>query len=103
MTKQLRAKYRKRPYGNNVFDRYPPGGEDVIRLCDLCERLERLVRDCQRQLPTDQQNEIERRLWAAGALDAKVTIWTPQAKDLREFLSLGGNREMIECQTRDLL
>ena len=61
-TKHYREKYGKRPYGSNLFDRYPPGGADVNRLCDAVDRLTLLVRDMQRAVPADMQNEIERRM-----------------------------------------
>jgi hypothetical protein len=64
-TRGLRLKYLHKPYGSGLFSRRPPGGDDVIQLCDLCDRLESIVRDCQRRLPNEQQNEIEGRLWAA--------------------------------------
>ena len=63
-TKRFRDKYAKRQYGSNLFDRYPPGGVDVIRLCDAVDRLTRLVREIQAELPTDLQNEVERKLWS---------------------------------------
>ena len=62
-TQQYREKYKKRPFGNNLFDRFPPGGADVYRLCDAIDRLQQLVRDIQVKLPTDDQNEVESRLW----------------------------------------
>jgi len=62
-TRTFREKYKKRPYGSDLFDRYPAGGEDVIRLCDTVDRLMRLVREIQAELPTDGQNEVERKLW----------------------------------------
>ena len=55
-----------KPYGDGIFSRRPPGGEDVIRLCNLCDRLETLVRQCQHQLPADKQDEIETQLWSVG-------------------------------------
>lgn len=60
-TKPFREKYAKRKQGRNMA--YPPGGADVNRLCDAVERLMRLVREIQTELPTDGQNEVERRLW----------------------------------------
>lgn len=60
-TKPFREKYAKREHGRNMA--YPPGGADVHLLCDAIERLTRLVRDMQAGLPTDVQNEVERRLW----------------------------------------
>jgi hypothetical protein len=65
LTRHMREKYRSKSYGNGLFNRRPPGGEDVIRVCDLADRLEQIVRTMQHQLPTDQQNEIERQLWSA--------------------------------------
>lgn len=59
---QMRKKYAKRSYPSG--QRYPPGRKDVLRLCDLAQHLETIVRDLQRALPADQQNEIERKLWA---------------------------------------
>ena len=61
ITKPYRKRYAKRPHGRSMA--YPPGGEDVLRLCDAVDRLQRLVRDIQRELPVDRQNEVERRLW----------------------------------------
>jgi hypothetical protein len=63
-TKAIRHKYRTRSYGSEIFNRYPPGGADVHQLCDTIDGLVALVRHAQHQLPTEQQNEIERRLWA---------------------------------------
>jgi hypothetical protein len=60
-TKPFRDKYAKRVHGRNLS--YPAGGADVHRLCNAVDRLTRLVRDLQAELPTDQQNEVERRLW----------------------------------------
>lgn len=60
-TKPFRDKYAKREHGRNLA--YPPGGADVHRLCDAVDRLTRLVREMQADLPTDGQNEVERRLW----------------------------------------
>ena len=60
-TAEYRVKYAKRPHGRNMA--YPPGGRDVIRLCDGVDALKRLIRDIQMELPTDRQNEVERRLW----------------------------------------
>jgi hypothetical protein len=62
-TKAYRKKYARRQYGNNLFDRYPPGGADVIRLCDTVDALTAIVRDCQRRMCAEDQNEIERKLW----------------------------------------
>lgn len=69
ITTRLRAKYKARPYGRDlIFNRLPPGGEDVLRLCKLADDLESLVRDLQRRAPdTETQNEIERRLWSLSA------------------------------------
>ena len=66
VTTALRAKYSKRTTAAGQL-RHAPGGEDVLRLCEICENLEQIIRHAQHQLPTDQQNEIERRLWAADA------------------------------------
>ena len=60
-TDEYRVKYAKRPHGRNTA--FPPGGRDVIRLCNAVDDLKRLVRDIQLNLPTDRQNEVERRLW----------------------------------------
>ena len=65
-TKTLRHKYRKRFYDYGISNRYPPGGADVHQLCDAVDGLVALVRHAQHQLPTEQQNEIEQRLWAMG-------------------------------------
>jgi len=64
-TTTLRAKYKKRLTSAGQL-RHAPGGADVLRLCDLCDRLEQIIRHAQRQLTTEQQNEIDRMLWAAG-------------------------------------
>lgn len=60
-TRQYREKYAKRQHGRNMA--HPPGGADVMRLCDAVDRLTRLVREIQAELPTDGQNEVERKLW----------------------------------------
>ena len=65
-TTALRGKYAQRRTSAGKL-RHAPGGEDVLHLCDLCDRLEQIVRHAQHQLTTEQQNEIERRLWAADA------------------------------------
>ena len=62
-TRPYREKYAKRHYGSNLFNRYPPGGADVIRLCDAVDRLTKIIRECQAELPTDAQNDVERKLW----------------------------------------
>lgn len=68
MTKELRHKYRPRPFGRDmIFDRLPPGGADVLRLCSMVDSLEALIREMQHKLPTDDQNSIERRLWIIDA------------------------------------
>lgn len=59
----LRSKYARRPTSAAQL-RHAPGGEDVLRLCDKCDQLEQIIRHAQHQLPTEQQNEIERRLLA---------------------------------------
>jgi hypothetical protein len=46
-TRPFRKKYKKRHYGSNLFDQYPAGGADVIRLCDAVDRLTRIVREIQ--------------------------------------------------------
>lgn len=58
----LRTKYAKRRTAAGQL-RHAPGGEDVLRLCNICDRMEAIIRYAQAQLPTDQQNEIEKRLW----------------------------------------
>lgn len=35
-------------------------------------------------------------------LSVRSIVWTPPAKDLREFVRLGGTRELIEAETRNL-
>lgn len=65
-TKSLRIKYTKRQTLAGQI-RHAPGGEDVLRLCDICDQLEQIIRHAQHQLPTEQQNEIERKLWAVDA------------------------------------
>lgn len=68
ITQRLREKYRARPYGRDrIFDRLPPGGEDVLRLCKLADDLEALVRKLQHHLDTDGQNEVERNLWSLSS------------------------------------
>lgn len=63
-TNAYRVKYARRPHARGV-SALPAGGADVLRLCEAVDALMRLVRDIQRQLPTDEQNAIERRLWMA--------------------------------------
>ena len=63
-TAEYRVKYAKRPHGKNMA--YPPGGRDVIRLCDCVDALILLVREMQIDLPTDRQNDVERKLWIYG-------------------------------------
>jgi len=60
-TTVYRRKYAKRQRGALIA--YPAGGQDVYRLCQSVDSLERLVREIQRELPTDRQNDVERRLW----------------------------------------
>ena len=60
-TRSYRKKYAKREHGHNMA--YPPGGADVIRLCDAVDQLLAIVRDIQMILPTEGQNDVERRLW----------------------------------------
>ena len=67
ITRTMREKYKPRQYGSGVFDRKPPGGEDVTRLCDVADRLEGIVRAMQHKLTTEQQNEIERMFWNVEA------------------------------------
>ena len=62
-TKSYRKKYAKKSFGKDVFFRHPPGGADVIRLCDAVDRLIQIVREIQFDLPTEEQNEVERKLW----------------------------------------
>ena len=63
----MREKYKPRQYAGGVFDRYPPGGGDVTRLCDVVDRLEGIVRSMQHKLDKEQQNEIEKMLWNVEA------------------------------------
>lgn len=66
LTKCMREKYRAKQIGSSIFDRRPAGGNDVVLLCDAVDRLESLVRDLQRRTENaDEQNRIERELWAA--------------------------------------
>lgn len=62
VTRRLREKYQMRPYGSQGHYRYPAGGEDIVRLCDLADDLLVIVRWAQRKLPVEQQNEMERKL-----------------------------------------
>ena len=61
-TVEYRLKYAKKKHGRGHMA-YPPGGRDVIRLCDGVDALKQLISDIQMDLPTDRQNEVERRLW----------------------------------------
>lgn len=66
LTKRMREKYRAKQIGGGLFDRRPAGGNDVVSLCDAVDRLESLVRDLQRRVESaEEQNRIERELWAA--------------------------------------
>ena len=62
LTQQMRLKYQRRTLANGI-ERLPPGGNDVLLLCDHAEALERIIREIQTKLTTAEQNEVERRLW----------------------------------------
>ena len=64
LTREMRDKYAMRPYKQEQY-RYPAGGEDIVRLCELADDLLEIVRWAQCNLPTEQQQEIERKLWLA--------------------------------------
>lgn len=71
-THELRDKYAARR-GSTVGSRgwTPAGSRDVLRLCNYADDLLELLRWAQRQLPADQQQEIERKLWDARNKEAK--------------------------------
>lgn len=60
-TKKLRAKYAKKKTRNGVMQ-FPAGGQDVYELCDAVDSLRGLLRDIQRRVPIELQNEIETRM-----------------------------------------
>lgn len=59
-TKPYRQKYEKRKHGRTIA--HPPGGGDVIRLCDAVDSLIQLVREIQAELPINAQAEVQRKL-----------------------------------------
>lgn len=65
-TCELREKYATRR-GPMVNSRgwTPAGSRDVLRLCEYADDLLEIVRWAQRQLPAEQQREVEAKLWAA--------------------------------------
>ena len=56
IVKELRANYER-------AGKVRPNTGDVLKLCDVCELLEALVRDFQHDSPTERQNDVER--WLA--------------------------------------
>lgn len=62
MTKHYREKYAPRPHGKQMA--HPPGGRDVLQLCDVVDALEQLVLDAEGLVDTAAAKEIALRLWA---------------------------------------
>lgn len=58
----IRDKYQKRHAASGRLF-FPPGGADIMRLCDISERLLAIVRELQHAQDTAGQNETERKLW----------------------------------------
>ncbi len=56
LTKRMREKYRAKQIGGGVFNRRPPGGGDVIALCDALDRIDRTALDLQRRSAPDPRN-----------------------------------------------
>ena len=57
--KDLRAQYAKNP----TTGRLRPGSHDIIKLCDACDDLCRIIYQLQAELSADEQNEVGRLLW----------------------------------------
>ena len=65
-TKAMREKYIKLQLPSGLR-RSAPGGKDILKLCEIADRLENIVRELQHRLPTEQQNDVERKLWGVEA------------------------------------
>lgn len=70
-TNSLRAKYAKRTTSAGIV-RHAPGGEDVLLLCDLCDKLERIIHLQQPHLPPSQRAEFERMLSATSHTNSRA-------------------------------
>lgn len=61
---EIIVKYRKRKNSRGI-EKYPPGGKDITKLCNVIKSLENIVRNLQRELPADKQNITERAIATA--------------------------------------
>lgn len=57
----VRKKYQKRHAASGRLF-FPPGGSDIMLLCDISERLLAVVRELQHGQDAEGQNETERKL-----------------------------------------
>lgn len=61
---ELIVKYSKRENCRGI-EKYPTGGKDIAKLCNLVRNLENIIRNLQRELPVDKQNIVERAISTA--------------------------------------
>lgn len=59
--KKYREKYSKRVDSRGI-KRFPVAGKDVNYLLDVIDRLEKIIKDLQCGLSTEEQNKIEMKL-----------------------------------------